>query len=137
MALLGLLIGVCSISCTKLVGQSPVYQELAPDVAERFRNVPVSMYTLFAVMTLEGWTDMAEEALNVSVLFVMFIIAFIMTTHFAMLSLVVGVMVDKIQQLSSSKDIAMIQLFADEQQQAVKTLKDIFQKFDADDNCVL
>ena len=81
---------VCSVLATKLFYAHPV-----PDVAEKFESIPASMYTLFQVMTLEGWSqEIVRPVMEVYPYAWLFFIPFIIVTSFAVLNLFIGIIVD-------------------------------------------
>lgn len=88
-ALLALIFYVFAVMATKLFGVSH---------PEWFGNLPASAFTLFQVMTLEGWADgivrpvMAEFPWAWA-----FFITFILITSFAVLSLFIGIIVEAMQ----------------------------------------
>jgi len=61
----------------------------------RFATIPLSMFALFEVMTLEGWPDYVRPLLHSRPLLVAFFLAFIFVTAFFMLNLVTAVIVDR------------------------------------------
>mmetsp|Transcript_62098 Transcript_62098/g.134797 ORF Transcript_62098/g.134797 Transcript_62098/m.134797 type:complete len:486 (-) Transcript_62098:86-1543(-) len=65
------------------------------ELRHRFSSIPLSMFALFEVMTLEGWTDYVRPLLHTRVHIVFFFIAFIFITAFFMLNLITAVVVDR------------------------------------------
>lgn len=85
MLLLGLVFYVFAVMATKLYGQS------FPD---RFGTLGDSLYTLFQVMTLEGWSDgVVRPIMEVYPGAWLFFIPFIVATSFTVLNLFIGVIV--------------------------------------------
>lgn len=81
---------VCSVLATQLFGtyNDPVMHEL-------FGSIGASMYSLFQVMTLEGWSEnIAKPAIDIFPWAWMFFIPFIIVTSFAVLNLFIGIIVD-------------------------------------------
>ena len=61
------------------------------------------MYTLFQIMTLEGWSDgVVRPVMEVHPWAWMFFIPFILVTTFAVLNLVVAVIVNSMQTLNDA-----------------------------------
>jgi voltage-gated sodium channel len=88
MALLGLLVYVASVIATGLFG------EAAP---EFFGSLGASLFTLFHVMTLEGWPDVARTVMaEVPSAWVFFLI-YILISTFAVLNLFIAVIVNAMQ----------------------------------------
>jgi voltage-gated sodium channel len=74
-----------------------------PDFPERFGSLSTSLYTLFQVMTLEGWSE--EIARPVMVIFPsawIFFVLFILTATFIVVNLFVAVIVDSINSIRSA-----------------------------------
>ncbi|MFK7840458.1 MAG: ion transporter [Bdellovibrionales bacterium] len=81
---------VCSVLATKLFSVHP-----DPEVAVKFESIPASMYTLFQVMTLEGWSqEIVRPVMDEYPYAWIFFIPFIIVTSFAVLNLFIGIIVD-------------------------------------------
>jgi len=81
---------VCSVLATKLF-----YGHPDPEVAEKFESIAASMYTLFQIMTLEGWSqEIVRPVMDVYPYAWLFFIPFIIITSFAVLNLFIGIIVD-------------------------------------------
>lgn len=86
MAVLLVIYYVCSVLATKLFGA---------EFPALFGSITASMYTLFQVMTLEGWSqEIVRPVMNVYPYAWLFFIPFIITTSFAVLNLFIGIIVD-------------------------------------------
>lgn len=89
MLLLGLVFYVFSVMATKLYGDT------FPD---HFGDLGASLYTLFQVMTLEGWSDgVVRPVMEVHPLAWLFFIPFIVLTSFTVLNLFIGVIVSAME----------------------------------------
>ncbi len=87
--LLGLVFYVSSVAATKL---------FAADFPELFGNIGKSAFTLFQVMTLEGWTgDVVRPVMTLHPLAWVFFIPFIVATSFTVLNLFIGIIVSSMQ----------------------------------------
>jgi len=85
---------VAAVLTTKLFGVSP-----DPQMQELFGTIGASMYTLFQIMTLEGWSDgVVRPALELYPWAWAFFIPFIIITSFAVLNLFIGIIVDAMQR---------------------------------------
>lgn len=97
--LLGLWFFICACVCTIFVGRREFLpNEGTPGAGElraRFASIPGSMYTLFEVMTLEGWTDVARPLLVSHPQLVGFFMFFVFVAAFFLLNLVTAVVVDR------------------------------------------
>merc|ERR1712159_183624 len=73
-------------------------------IYELFGNVAKSMFTLFTVMTLEGWTEIAEVIVNSRPYggpeYAVFLILFIMIVNITLLNLVTGIIVENVLTIS-------------------------------------
>ena len=110
MSVLLIIYYVSAVLATRLFMDHP-----EPDVAALFESIPASMYTLFQVMTLEGWSaEVVRPVMNVYPMAWLFFIPFIIITSFAVLNLFIGIIVDAMniihdrsedEQPASGKDI--------------------------------
>ncbi|MDZ4789735.1 MAG: ion transporter [Hyphomicrobiales bacterium] len=87
--LLLLILYIFSVMATKLYGET---------VPELFGTLGDSAFSLFIVMTLEGWADMARQVMVKHPSAWLFFLVFILTTSFAVLNLFIGTIVDAMQQ---------------------------------------
>ncbi len=88
-AVLALMFYVASVMATKMYG------EAFPDL---FGSVGASMFTLFQVMTLEGWSDGIVRPVMLEHPWAwLFFIPFIIVTSFAVLNLFIGLIVNAMQ----------------------------------------
>lgn len=87
--LLSLVFYVSSVAATKL---------FATDFPQLFGNIGKSAFTLFQVMTLEGWTgDVVRPVMEIQPLAWVFFIPFIVATSFTVLNLFIGIIVSSMQ----------------------------------------
>jgi voltage-gated sodium channel len=87
--LVGLIYYVSAVMATNLFG---------PEFDELFGTLPRSMFTLFAVMTLEGWVDGVVKPIMAKFPYAwLFFIPFIIVTTFTILNLFIGVIVQAMQ----------------------------------------
>lgn len=93
--ILGVLFYVSAVLATKLFGAS--FPELFGDLAG-------SLYTLFQVMTLEGWSEgVVRPILKIHPWAWIFFLPFIVVTSFAVLNLFIGVIVSAIQEVAQAE----------------------------------
>lgn len=96
--LLVLVLYVFAVMATKLYGAA---------FPEWFGSLGASTYTLFQVMTLEGWSDgIVRPVMEVHPWAWLFFILFILCSSFAVLNLFVGVIVSAMQEEHQAKDDA-------------------------------
>lgn len=86
--LLLLILYVSSVMATKLFGAT------AP---EYFGSLGGSAFSLFKVMTLEGWPDIADTVIKHHGWAWVFFVVYILVTSFAVLNLFIGIIVDAMQ----------------------------------------
>jgi voltage-gated sodium channel len=86
--LLSLVYYVYAVMATNLFGS---------DHPEEFGNLGRSAYTLFTVMTLEGWNDLAARVMKNHPYAWLFFIPYILTTTFTVLNLFIAIIVNAMQ----------------------------------------
>ncbi len=87
--IVAILFYVGAVICTKLFGDE------FPDM---FGHIGISLYTLFQVMTLEGWSeDVVRPVMEVYPHAWLFFVVFILVTTYTVINLVVGVIVGAMQ----------------------------------------
>lgn len=72
---------------------------------EFFGNLGASAFSLFTVMTLEGWPDMARAVMAQHPWAWLFFILFILMSSFAVLNLFIGVIVEAMQSQAREEDL--------------------------------
>lgn len=88
--LMGVVFFVGAVVGTKLFGlQHPVY----------FGTLGDSLFTLFAIMTLEGWADIAREVQATHPQAYLFFVPFIVISVFAVLNLFIAVLTNSMQEM--------------------------------------
>lgn len=81
---------ICAVMTTKLFGANP-----DPAMQDLFGSIGASTFTLFQVMTLEGWTsEVVGPTMEIFPWSWMFFVPFIIVTSFAVLNLFIGIIVD-------------------------------------------
>ena len=96
--LLGLIFYVAAVMATKLYG---------PDFPDKFGTIGDSFFSLFQVMTLEGWADgFVIPVMEKHPFAWIFFIIFMVVTSFTVLNLFIGIIVDAMQ---SEQEAAIIQ----------------------------
>ena len=95
MALLALLLYVFAVMATNLYGKQ---------FPELFGSLGASTFTLFQVMTLEGWAgDVVRPVMKVHPWAWIYFTIFILTTSFAVLNLFIGIIVDAMQSVQEEE----------------------------------
>jgi voltage-gated sodium channel len=83
-----LLLYIAAVMATHL------YRDISP---EHFDDIGNSLFTLFQIMTLEGWPDIARTVMEVQPLAWIFFTGYISVATFMVLNLFIGVVVSAIQ----------------------------------------
>jgi voltage-gated sodium channel len=88
--LIGLVYYVCAVMAVNLFGE---------DFPALFGTLPTSLFTLFTIMTLEGWVDGVVKPIMEKYPYAwLFFIPFIIGTTFTILNLFIGIIVNAMQQ---------------------------------------
>jgi voltage-gated sodium channel len=88
-ALLALIIYVAAVMATKLFG---------PAAPEFFGTLGASLFSLFQVMTVEGWPDIARQVMAVRPGAWLFFVVYLLVSTFAVLNLFIAVVVNAMQE---------------------------------------
>jgi voltage-gated sodium channel len=88
-ALLALVLYVAAVMATKLFG------EAAP---QYFGDFGSSLFSLFQIMTTEGWADIAREVMARQPLAALFFVVYILISTFTVLNLFIAVVVSAMEQ---------------------------------------
>ena len=115
MLLLALVFYVFAVMATKLYGQS---------FPEHFGTLGASLYTLFQVMTLEGWSDgVVRPIMEVYPWAWLFFIPFIVATSFTVLNLFIGVIVSAMEAEHEAAESAERAAMQDDQETILAELR--------------
>eukprot|EP00746_Dinoflagellata_sp_MGD_P001574 gnl/MRDRNA2_/MRDRNA2_102986_c0_seq1.p1 gnl/MRDRNA2_/MRDRNA2_102986_c0~~gnl/MRDRNA2_/MRDRNA2_102986_c0_seq1.p1 ORF type:complete len:622 (-),score=92.82 gnl/MRDRNA2_/MRDRNA2_102986_c0_seq1:9-1874(-) len=125
-----LIIYVFGLVATRMLGQE--YGETDPNMKEYFGTVSASMFTLFQVVTLEGWSDVARDSMVHQPSMWIFFILFISITTFAIMNVVTAVIVENTldQAMLQKGDIS--KKLDKERLKALTKLYEVFQIADLD-----
>ena len=72
---------------------------------EYFGTIGKSMFTLFQVMTLEAWVDIARTIMEVQPLAWIYFLSFILVSSFIVMNVIVGVIVNAIGEISAKSKL--------------------------------
>lgn len=89
---------LCAIFTTSTIGKSDDLRKLQmgeADGDERFGSIPKSMYSLFELMTLEGWEQVGRPLVREEPAMGIFLFLFIMVFTFGLLNMIVAMVVEK------------------------------------------
>jgi voltage-gated sodium channel len=85
---------------------STLFHQINPQL---WGDISVSLLTLFRVMTFEDWTDVMYETMKVYPLSWTYYLSFIFLTAFAFLNMVIGIVVNVIEQESQKERDEMLE----------------------------
>lgn len=92
--LMGILFYIAAVMATQLYGQ---------EFPDRFGDLAGSALTLFQVMTMEGWADgVVRPVMEIHPYAWLFFIPFIFATSFAVMNLLVGLIVNSMQEVAEA-----------------------------------
>jgi len=126
--LMGLWFYICACVCTVFMGRNQwmpdgsLKEGGASDLRKAFHNIPMSMYTLFEVMTLEGWTDVVRPLLGSRPAMIIFFMFFVFVTAFFLLNLVTAVVVDRTMSSQAQAEDSTQIVQEDEREDAITNL---------------
>jgi voltage-gated sodium channel len=129
------------VELVELMGKPELYSEhespkLACSLLNWFGTVPNSMFSLFGVMTLEGWPDMARTTMKAksggSVFISFFYIFFVFFTNITLLNLVTGVIVENVLLIAHQDEIDQLRQERKKRGKITQTLNEIFLRADVD-----
>jgi voltage-gated sodium channel len=69
-----------------------------------FGSLGGALFSLFQILTLEGWADMAREVMTVYPWAPLFFVPFIIIATFTVLNLFIGIIVSTMQELATKPD---------------------------------
>jgi voltage-gated sodium channel len=92
---------------------------------EWFGTIGASLYTLFQIMTLESWSmGIVRPVLEVYPYAWMFFVPFIMVTTFAVVNLIVGLVVNSMQDAHAEESNAATDAYRDEVLERLKAIEE-------------
>jgi voltage-gated sodium channel len=100
--LLGLIMYVSAVLCVKLFGQV---------VPELFGHMGVALFSLLAVMTMDGWPEVAKPVMKFYPWAWVFFIGYLVMTTFTVMNLFVGVVVSGMEdRIAAQKEVRQREL---------------------------
>ena len=121
MMILLIIFYVSAVMTTQIFGMNP-----DPELQHYFGDIGNSMFTLFQIMTLEGWNDIAAVVLPQYPMAWIFFVVFITVASFAVLNLFIGIIVDAMNLLHDEEcDTRAHQDHSDEMELLRKIHRDI------------
>jgi len=99
---------------------STFFSEINPDL---WRDISISLLTLFRVMTFEDWTDVMYEVMAVYGFGWIYFLSFIFLTTFAFLNMVIGIVVNVMEDEHQKENQANGEPTLQELQQELREIK--------------
>jgi len=96
MLLMGIFLYTSAVLATNLFGRQ---------YPEWFGSLGGSLFSLFQILTLEGWADMARAIMETHMWAPLFFIPFIIIATFTVLNLFIGIIVSTMQELAMAPEI--------------------------------
>lgn len=129
---------VCGIFVTTEVGQNSDVYESGPSYdgevwpyREYFGTVPRSMFTLFQVMTLDGWCDdIVRHIVFFQPLMAPFFVVFILLTALGLMNVVVGIIVENTLAAAQVADTRQEAYQAEQRDKAIDELQKLLELSD-------
>lgn len=120
---------IFALAATSLIGRSMEDDEF---VQEMFGTVPLSMFTLFQIMTLDSWTAVVRPIGDKQSWTYIFFLGFIAVSVFVLVNLITAVIVENAFESSKADEQDMAVVLQREKEKEVEELKDLFLECDQD-----
>ena len=121
--LMGIIFYIGSVMATKLFGAS---------FPEWFGTLGKSAYSLFQIMTLESWSmGIVRPVMDTYPYAWVFFVPFIMVTTFAVVNLLVGLIVNSMQEAHDEEANAATDLYREEVMDRLKAIEEAIARQDA------
>mmetsp|Transcript_111178 Transcript_111178/g.254972 ORF Transcript_111178/g.254972 Transcript_111178/m.254972 type:complete len:438 (+) Transcript_111178:355-1668(+) len=134
--LLTIIIYVSAVFLTQILRDS-LEQDVggALQIRDLFGSVPLSMFTLFQIMTLDDWAGgIARPMMDISLATVFVFLIYIAFTTFSLLNIVTGVFVDSTSHASKRDEEEMMRCQMAERDSFMADLRSFFETADTDGN---
>jgi len=113
----------CSIFTTQMIGQEDLGNQ---QVKDYFGSVHESMFTLFQLMTLENWGEIARMHKRLIAWTPLFFVSFIFFTNFILLNLITGVILEKVLATARREEEKALQKEEKDKMQKVERINQLF-----------
>lgn len=104
------------------------------ELGELFGNVPMSMFTMFQVMTLEGWPSVARAAMKEEPWSLVAFLAFLILTTFSIMNVIIAVIVESTMEQANSNREEVVRSQEEELRKASHKVSQVFKHTDTDGN---
>jgi len=122
---------IAAVFSTSWIGKA---NQAGSELHQYFSDVPTSMYSLFQVMSVEGWITIARPAFNVMPWTALFFIVFLSATSFSILHVVVAIIVQNTLTHASNRTEEEASARRAKEQDALVKIVQIFELADEDGN---
>ena len=125
--LMSIIFYIGAVMATKLFGGAcpACTPEQAAQFQDWFGTLGRSLYSLFQIMTLESWSmGIVRPVQEVYPTAWMFFVPFIMVTTFAVVNLIVGLVVNSMQDAHSEEEVAATDAYRDEVLDRLKAIEE-------------
>lgn len=100
-----LMVFLCAILCTTLIGQNAdAFGDNREEIREMWGTVNKSAFTLFQILTMDGWGDVYHEVTEKMPFMTLFFFPFVFIGAFVIMSLLTGVMADHMNEVRVSTE---------------------------------
>ncbi|CAD7926248.1 unnamed protein product [Amoebophrya sp. A120] len=136
--MLFIMLYTCAIYMTLIIGHddinfNPYFMKKGWDHEEYFGNIFKSMFTLFQVCTLDGWSEnVARHILQVQPSMVWFFLAFVLFASYGLLNLVVGVIVESTLAVAKFNNVVILKKKQEDRKRALQHIRAAFEQIDED-----
>lgn len=122
---------VAAVFATNLIGKNEDQNDVA---RELFATIPQSVYSLFQVMSVEGWVIIARTALQQQPWMAMFFISFLSATSFSIMHVVVAIIVQNTLTHASHRNEEESSVKLAKENDALVKIAQVFELADNDGN---
>lgn len=105
------------------------------DMDKWFGTVGRSLFTLFQLMTLDGWPTVVRTLMrNYHPAIMLFFLAFLIISHYTLLNLVTAVVVENVLVISQQEQMKEVKREEQARFENIRKLKELFENIDEDGN---
>lgn len=138
-ALIAMLVYIFGIFATRLLGQTYGCSYHSRDgtdcdssMDEYFGTVPKSMFSLFQVLTTEGWAEICEASMRHQPSMWIFFVLFISITTFAIMNVITAVIVENTLTQADSRESDIQKKIEADRKNALSKIYEVFKIADVD-----
>jgi len=128
--LIALIIYIFAIIITRTLGK--VYGGVDPDIREQFGSVPRSMFTMFQIMTLDGWPSIARNAMTYEPWTIALFLFFMLATTYSIMNVIIAVIVDNTLEQAGNQKAEAVKHKDVEARKAAEKIREVFAATDVD-----